>query len=146
YQSLMKPILNLLFDGHVHVMSEITDELVKQLNLTDDEASAILPSGKQRVIDNRIGWAKTYLTMARLVERHGRGFIKITPRGAELIKKEDAVNNVVLKQYPEFMKFLRRSRPPLIEVTDEGAPSPPEEKESTPEEALENSHRTLNES
>ena len=76
YQSLMKPILNLLADGHVHVMSEITEELVKQFNLSEEEASAILPSGKQRVIDNRIGWAKTYLTMARLVERQGRGFLK----------------------------------------------------------------------
>jgi restriction system protein len=145
YQSLMKPILNILADGKLHSTAQILDGLIKELGVPDEVLTAMLPSGKQRILDNRTGWAITYLSKARLIERPERGLITITPRGKELLVKKDAINNAVLKQYPEFLEFLHKSRAETAELSDKTKDSN-SEKENTPEETLESAYQTLNES
>ncbi len=42
-------------------MKEIKQSVVEQTHLTDADLVERLPSGKQTVFDNRIGWCRTYL-------------------------------------------------------------------------------------
>lgn len=84
YQTLMLPVLSAASRGEVRI-GEVVDRLAEQLNLTPDERTALLPSGKQTIFSNRVHWAKTYLGKAGLIEATRRGHFKITARGAQVI-------------------------------------------------------------
>ena len=47
----------------------------------------LLPSGRQPYIDNRVGWARTYLKKAGLLEYPSRGHVKITEKGIAILKE-----------------------------------------------------------
>ncbi len=68
YQSLMRPLLKAIGDGQEHVLSDITNTLADQFHLTESEREELLPSGSQPVFKNRVGWARTYLKKAGLLE------------------------------------------------------------------------------
>ena len=80
----------------------------------------MLPSGVDRVFDNRIGWARTYLKKAGLIEYPKRGFFKATERGLKVIAKNlKKIDISFLKQYPEFRDFYgpkKASLAPAIEL------------------------------
>ena len=62
FQSFFLPLLLLASDGNVRSMRDTIETLSNQFNLSDKERKALLPSGTQRIVDNRIGWARIYLT------------------------------------------------------------------------------------
>ncbi len=71
----------------------------------------MLPSGTAPLFDNRVGWARTYLKQAALLESQKRGVFRITPRGLELLAKNPSrIDNSTLEQFPEYLAFkLRRN-------------------------------------
>ena len=112
YQTLMLPLLKLAADGKEHKKREAEEQLAQEFGLTDDERATLLPSGKQRLFDNRVGWARTYLKQAGLLESVRRGVIRITDRGhSVLARKLDRLDNDVLDEFPEFLEFKSRTRP-----------------------------------
>lgn len=81
YQEIMRPLLNALADNKEHSLTELNVGLVKYFDLTDAEKLQLLPSGKQGVFANRVGWAKTDLQKAGLMSTISRGVYKITEVG-----------------------------------------------------------------
>ena len=65
FDELMKPLLTAVMDGEVYKITDITAMLAKELNLSAEDVSEMLPSGRQTVFRNRVGWAKTYLKKSR---------------------------------------------------------------------------------
>ena len=111
YQSLMRPVLAHLADGAVHRSREVKDVVADECRLTEAERVEVLPSGRQRTIDSRIGWALTYLTQAGLAERPTRGQVAITDEGrAALAAHPQRIDNRVLDEYPLFREFRDRTR------------------------------------
>jgi restriction system protein len=84
FQSMMLPLLQLASDGQEHSLSEAADALAGYFELPDEETKELLPSGKQSKFDNRVGWARTYLKQAGLLESTGRGLFRITDRGLDV--------------------------------------------------------------
>jgi len=106
YQSFFLPLLLLASDGNVHSVREAIESLSNQFNLSDEERKALLPSGTQRIVDNRIGWARTYLTKAGLLEIPKRGYFQITPAGRALLATNPQELNInTLMQYDSFREF-----------------------------------------
>ena len=68
YQTIMLPFLKFIADGRDHTLREIINSLADAFNLNEDERRELLPSGKQPIFDNRVGWATTYLKKAIIVE------------------------------------------------------------------------------
>jgi len=137
FQQIMLPLLQLLEDKQEHSLRQVIDSLTNQFNLTQEEQRELLPSGKQAIFDNRVGWARTHLKKAGLIESTRRGFFSITDRGLQVLKQKPAKIDVkFLKQFEEFREFraIRREKP---EELDE------EETETTPEEALANAYQDL---
>lgn len=62
FQTIMLPFLRVMSDGQEHSIQELTDLLAKEFSLSNEELRELLPSGKQTVFYNRVGWARTYLT------------------------------------------------------------------------------------
>ena len=99
-------------DGKEHLFSEATDALINQFNLTEKEKQELLPSGSAFVINNRIGWARTYLTKAGLLLKTKRGYFRISEEGKKLLQKKPAfINTKMLKEYDAFNEFQTTKEP-----------------------------------
>jgi len=68
FQSIMLPLLRLAGDNKPHTLRDTVDELAKEFSLSEAECSALLPSGRQAIFDNRVGWARTYMKKAGLLD------------------------------------------------------------------------------
>jgi len=101
----------------------------------------LIPSGTGTVIRNRVGWARTYLKKAGLLEYPRRGQFRITPRGQDVLKENpQRVDVKLLARFPEFIAF-RNARREAPEVDAE--PAAAELDARTPEEALEAAYDRL---
>lgn len=138
YQTLMLPVLTFAAKGETSVpLAE--DEIARQFGLTARERDQLLPSGKQRIVHNRIHWAKFYLTKAGLLESPRRGRFMISDTGRQILASPPLrLDTKFLLTFPEFKEFHRSSMPGK---TDESfSPSEPiaePETRATPEEAIE---------
>lgn len=111
YQSCMRPALAHLADGRLHRSREVKDALADEFGLSDPERAELLPSGRQRVIDNRVGWALTHLSQAGLVNRPARGQVQITPSGQNVLASHaERIDLKVLEQFPSYLQFRDRTR------------------------------------
>ena len=81
YEEIMLPFLKYLADGKEHGLSKTHDALAEQFKLTDEELRELLPSGRQPVFRNRVGWARTYLKKAGLVTSPKRAHFRISDKG-----------------------------------------------------------------
>lgn len=142
YQTCMLPFLRLLGDGQEHSLREAEEALAAHFSLTEVERAELLPSGQQGIFKNRIGWARTYLKKAGLLEAPKRGAFKITDRGRQTLASGPArIDGKYLEQFSEFMEFRAASRSAPGDAELPEAPSPA----ATPEEAIELAHQGLRE-
>ena len=112
YEECMLPLMKIAEDGKEHLFREATDALINQFNLTEKEKQELLPSGSAFVINNRIGWARTYLTKAGLLLKTKRGYFRISEEGKKLLQKEPAfINTTMLKEYDAFNEFQTTKEP-----------------------------------
>ena len=56
YQTLMLPVLRLAAKGEQRV-ADVADRVAVEFGLSAEERGTLLPSGRQRVLNNRIHWA-----------------------------------------------------------------------------------------
>ena len=63
YQTLMLPVLRFAAEGETRV-ADVADRIANDLGLTAEEREQMLPSGRQRLLHNRIHWAKFYMSKA----------------------------------------------------------------------------------
>ncbi|HLC25500.1 MAG TPA: restriction endonuclease [bacterium] len=141
YQSIMLPLLRFASDGNEHSLREAIDGLAEKFELADTERKELLPSGQQPTFDNRVAWARTYISKADLLEPTRRGYFRITSRGREVLSKNpSAINVKFLEQFLEFIEFRtkRREREDTTEATET-------ENLQTPAEILETAHQKLRE-
>jgi restriction system protein len=134
YQTVMLPLLRLAADGKPHSKQEAVDTLSNEFKLSEEEKSALLPSGTQTIIYNRVGWAQTYMKKAGLLSAPQKGRFQITGRGKELLAENPArVDVKLLNRYEEFVNFRTAHKTKEEEQLEE------EEVDSfsTPEEAIE---------
>jgi restriction system protein len=111
YQSIMLPMLRQLADGAEHPLGEVREALAAHFGLTPGDRDQLLASGNQGVFENRVGWARTYLKKAGLLEYVKRGVLRITPRGLEVLAEGPPEINVrYLDRFPEFQEFRRANR------------------------------------
>jgi restriction system protein len=137
YQAVMLPLLRYTGDGNEHSLREVIDAMADEFRLTEEQRRQLLPSGGQPTWDNRVGWARTYLKKAGLLEYTRRAYTRITEQGKEVLSQEPSEIDVAfLKQFPEFREFRarRRQRVELEEEADTG---------STPEESLEAAYEKI---
>ncbi|GBC59159.1 restriction endonuclease [Desulfonema ishimotonii] len=108
FQSVMLPLLKFLGDHQEHSLRETLDNLAIQFDLSENERRELLPSGKKAVFYDRVGWARTYLKKAGLLENTKRGYFRITKRGLTILDQNLLKIDVrFLCQIEEFLKFYK---------------------------------------
>ncbi|NVO11690.1 MAG: restriction endonuclease [Bacteroidales bacterium] len=128
YQSTMLPVLKRLGDRQEHKFRELIEDLSKEFKVTDEERKELLPSGTQPIFDNRVGWARTYLKKAGLIESPKRAITIITQLGLDVLeKKPEMINVAFLKQFPAFIEFQTLKRDETEGVYNETTIQTPEE-------------------
>lgn len=142
YQTLMLPVLKLAEKKDTRV-PEIEPQIAQQFGLTQPERDQMLPSGRQKVLHNRLHWAKFYLSKAGLVGSAPQNRFIATEAGRELLARNpDRIDNELLLQYPSFQKFYNADDD--NEVTESRSQSkasaPALAAKTTPEEQIEAAH------
>jgi restriction system protein len=140
YQTLMLPVLKLAGDGEEHRIGDVVGQLARDFVLTEEEQQQLLPSGKQTTFANRVGWAKSYLVQAGLLEGTRRAHFRITERGKKsLAEAPPRINVEYLSRFPEFVRFKESGKVSGEEVAT-GALEPPSLplQAETPDELLRN--------
>ena len=138
YQTIMLPLLKLCGDGQEHSLRDTTEKLASDFGLSKQELEQKLPSGQQSVFGNRVGWARTYMKKACLLDTTRRAYFKITARGREVLDSNPSrIDGKFLNQFHEFRSFKALRH----EKVD--AESEVQVELKTPEEALESAYEDL---
>ena len=74
YQTLMRPLLECIQDGQEHLFKNVIEQLADRFELTREEREQLAPSGHRALFSGRVGWAKTYLKKAGLLEQRKEGY------------------------------------------------------------------------
>lgn len=140
FQSIMLPLLNFCADGQEHTNREAIEALSAHFVLIEEEQKQLLPSGQQRVFDNRVAWARAHMKMAHLLENTRRGVFRITDRGKDVLSKSPSeINLRFFKQFPEYTEARLKRK------TSRDKEESEELEARTPEEQIEQAYETLRE-
>lgn len=118
---------------------QVCDELAIEFKLTSADKAETIPSGLATYI-SRIGWAKSYIKQAGLIESPSKGIVKITPQGLKVLDNPPAkIDGKFLLQFPQFVAFKNKTKSKAVSQTT------PTLLLETPEEALNRIRIELNE-
>jgi restriction system protein len=138
YQDVMLPVLQAIATASAMPVQEVVSRIETHFRLSPTDREQLLPSGRQRTIVNRVYWCITYMVQAGLIERPGRGTVRITDRGREaLALKPERIDVPFLLRYPEFQAFRERSN------TRGGDGDAAVSSDTTPEESLESTFQSI---
>ncbi len=142
YDDMYLEILTHLSDGEEYKIKDIRKLIEKDFHMTEEEINEQLSSG-QRVISSRVGWAKSYLKNAGLIENNKRGLIRITDEGLNALKNEVVIDNNYLLKYESFREFLMKNNK---SINNKDVPSTHILEDSiSPEETFDRSFNQINE-
>jgi restriction system protein len=146
FQTIMLPLLKFVSDGKEHQIQEIIGNLVELFDLSEQDRSELLPSGKEPVFNNRVRWAGFHLNKGGLLNKPRRGFLEITQRGHLVLKQNPPkIDMEFLRRYPEYLAFKEGSkkvaRPDVL--TPATLPNTVIGEEQTPEEAIGSAYESV---
>ena len=97
WDGFLVPILRCLEDGAEHDVPKIRQGVADLAGLTAEQRAEQVSSGQSR-IDNRIGWATSYLKRVEAIERMSRARYRITPKGRDLLARHpNGINEAILR-------------------------------------------------
>ena len=125
YNEMYVDLLNILADMEIHKSSEIKDILAAKFHVTDAEREEMLPSGRQAIFDNRVGWARTYLKKAGLIQSPARGAYQLTPDGKRALEENPSgIDNRYLERFDSFRQFKQFNGAPALPADPSSEESP----------------------
>ena len=144
YQTIMLPLLKLTSDDKVHKFRDVIETLAEHFKLSEEEKKELLPSGNQAIFDNRVGWARFYLTKAGLLKSEKRGTHQITEAGLKFIKTNPKeLRTKDLDNFSAFVEFKNAIDRKNSSDKEESKLEDIEESNETPEESLEYAYLKL---
>ncbi|MBL0638335.1 restriction endonuclease [Aeromonas veronii] len=149
YEAMMPAVLKVLADGAARSLREVFERVCKHYAFTPEQLADTLPSGRQTTLRSRVGWAKTYLVKAGLIEQPKRGVCLITERGKAALASGQTIDNHYLAQFKEFVTFTlasSESTGKLPQGTTDAADEPHNVQASTPQEQIEQALAAINQS
>ena len=143
YQELMLPVLTLASEGEIRVPAA-ADIIADRLGLTQEERESMLPSRKQRLLHNRIHWAKFYMSKAGLIDVPRRGVFTASANGRQVLANGRAKIDVeYLKTIPQFAEYYRQYETGSDAGNEEALIATSPSAEITPEEQIDASHNLV---
>jgi restriction system protein len=144
YDKLLGPLLKRATEQAITRISA-TEAMAQLFGLSPEEMSARIPSGASTVIRSRTGWAMTFLTKGRLIEKIAPKTYRATARGIELLAQRP--NGITLQDLQALEGWEEAWHPAKSKGNDAaGAPADVQVSTATttPAEALDAALKTLN--
>jgi len=111
YKELYSNVLSLFSDQYVEYKTRFVKKTVAdQLNLSFEDRNELKQSGGEPLIENRIGWAITYLKKAGLLESKKTGYVNITEEGLKLSKENPNITEDDLLKIPSFYEYMEEMK------------------------------------
>lgn len=140
YDEMYRAFLDCLADGQAHKSKEVKDIVAGVFDISAIEREEMLPSGKQPLFDNRIGWTRTYLKKAGLIQSPSRGVYIITPIGLQVLAENpQKIDNLYLQRFESFREFLSPNSDGTITPTHVATLS-----SQTPQDILDDAFKQIN--
>lgn len=140
FQSLMRPLIEAHANGKEHLNRDLVRQLADQFGLSEEERREMLPSGRTKLFDNRVGWAKSHVMQAGLLESPRRALSTITERGRQVLADHvERVDLRVLNEFDEYREFRKRRKEASGETDTEDDTT----EDAPPEEMLENAYQKV---
>jgi restriction system protein len=140
----MRPLLVYGADGKERNINDAIAALADEFGLSQEDREALLPSGKQSILTNRVHWARTYLDKAGALRRTRRSHFVVTDRGRALLTRyPHRVEARDLRQFPEFVEF-QAPKPGVQDTEDPAQPAQPLEiTDATPDETIQAAEQAI---
>lgn len=140
YDEMFETFLNCLADGKPHKFNDLKNIIAGVFSVTEEERKEVLPSGRQAIFDNRVGWTGTYLKKAGLIQSPSRGIYEITAEGkAVLAEKPKKIDTRYLQKFEPFRKFFSSDSDNV-----ETLHKTPEMHGQTPQDVLDTAYKQIN--
>jgi restriction system protein len=145
----MLPVLKLAAQG-VTSAPDAEQKIADEFRLTPEERAQLLPSGRQRILHNRVHWAKFYVSKAGLIESPTRGrFVASDAGRAFLATNPDHIDVRRLLEIPSFREFYKSAQ--SSEGDSSSVPPRPslatsatnDTQQATPEERIESAYAAM---
>ncbi len=144
FQTIMLPLLKSVSDGKEHSLHDVIERMSKEFNLTEEERNITIPSNNQKLIYNRVYWAKAYLKMARLVDNTKRSHFQITERGKDVLKEKlTSIDVKYLRKYPEFLEVISPKKDKTEKTYSKDEVEDIRVSKETPEEIISKNHNRI---
>ncbi len=132
FQTIMLPMLEILSDGNSKTLNEVMLYLAEHFKLHQEHLKIKVPSGQMGLFRNRVGWTRSYLKKAGLIEYPERGVYRITEVGKKFLATNPSkLTKKELKQFPKYQEW-RKTFNGTVEKQKEVV----NQEEQTPEEVL----------
>ena len=106
FQTIMLPLLEVFADNKEYKKPELVEIISNIFNLTKEERLELLPSEKDYVIWNRVGWAMVYLKKAGLLNTPQRGVYQIAENGLDILRlNPQRIDIKYLEKIPAFQTW-----------------------------------------
>lgn len=110
YETLTLPVLRAFAAGAENV-AQVLPILKADLRLGEEDAAALLPSGRKTVLADREHWARTYLSKTGLLESPRRNLHRVTQAGRDLLARNPArIDNRTLAAFDGFEDWRTSAR------------------------------------
>lgn len=116
YEQMLRPILELASKQNITRISA-TAAMIDHFQMSDEAREARVPSGKSTYVRNRAGWAMTFLTKGRLIEKVAPRTYRSTPAGREFLAAHPTIRERDLRSLPGWKEAWGGSK---TDETDEG--------------------------
>jgi restriction system protein len=111
FQEMFLPFLQLLADSQGHPLSQVATHVADRFRLTDEDKSEMIPSGQSSKLANRVGWARTHLKFAGLIEQVQPGVYRITEAGRNVLRNPPPTLNLkFLDTIPQHYEWFHRRK------------------------------------
>lgn len=137
YNQIQYPALKILSDGSILKLKDFIEPIAKEFALSNEEINEMYPSGNGHIFYDRISWALSYLNMAGLLDKPGRGLFKISPKGLLMLKNPEKLASLVEKEVQKSYKEKKEESPIQQQLIEEKIEN------LTPQEKLYNSFNKI---
>lgn len=139
FSDFFTPFLNALSDGEIHTPREVREYIQDEMNISEEDIAEMLPSGQITTFYSRVGWARTCLDKAGLIETPSRAKYRITEDGRKALVSEESIDLKYLDRFDSFKAFHRNDSSDGASSADVMAST-----DKTPMESLENALEQIN--
>lgn len=101
-----QPVLEVLTDGQVWKTRDLKEAVLTHAGMAEEQRAERLSNGDSRAL-NRAGWAMSFLTRAKAIDKPARGLFQITEAGRHLLASNpDGITEATLKLIPAFQEYV----------------------------------------